>query len=278
MKTQKLLCGLILLLVSCGKSKKFNKQAFFAQIASKEYVITQIEIPEKNEIVTDTFKKAYNAKNQLIVENDNIFFRYDSLTGKLAEKIICIDDNCEKLLTWKYQYIDEKNIIHQFLNGELQQTQELSRNSRKSISKVDSGYVFANQDDFFEADRLKKSQYEFFEKDKKNKLHTEQIYLYDSIGRISEIIRIFDKDSTNCIKIAFEYDAEDKKIKSLHSRPMPFDAKFSYYYTDHYKVYTYNTAGQLAEVKTYRNRKDTLTPFSITKYSYINPQRIFLSK
>lgn len=268
MKTHTLLYGLTLLAFSCEESKKLDKKAFLAQIASKEYVVSQIELPDKKIIIVDTFKKAYNTQKQLIVENDNIFFRYDS-TGKLSEKIACIDADCQQIITWQYEYQQDKILVRQFRNGELQQLQEIENSKKRNTSHAtDSAYVFLEQEEFRTNGLLHKRNYQFYENDTKRQSFLEQKYQYDSLGKLIQIVRIPDKDSTKCVKIAFEYDQEGKKIKSLHSRFMPCDGDIKHY-IDHYKVYTYNAAGQLIEVRTFSNREELNTLFSTTKYSYI---------
>lgn len=261
-----LLTFVMLALFACQKSK-LDKQAFVAQIASREYVVTQIEIPDEGKKLIDTLKKAYNARKQLIVENENIFFRYDS-TGKLTEKIICIDEPCQQLMTWRYEYQKEKVIVRQFRNEELQQIQELIPLKKQNISKVaDSTYVFLTQQDFMLADTLIKSSYDYLLKDKETRLLLEQSYQYDSLGRVSQIVRIPDRDSTNCVKIVFFYDNHGRRIKSVHSRFMPIEGDINTY-TDHYKVYRYDASNRLVEVRAFRPAKPKHQLVSITKYSY----------
>lgn len=250
------------------QSSKLDRQAFFSQITLQEYIISQIQLIDEEKTLTDTFKRAYNAKKQLIIENDNIFFRYDS-TGKLTEKIICIDENCEKIMTWQYQYLQDKTLIRQYNNGELQQTQELQTFKKHNISKAaDSSFIFLKQEDFWQEKILKESKYQFLHSTTKEIDFLDQKYQYDSLGRLIQLIRTPDKDSTNCIKIAYQYNQEGKISKSLHSRFMPFGGDIKHY-TDHYKTYIYNPAGQLAEVRTFSQRKGENKLFSITKYFYV---------
>ncbi|MFN3316774.1 MAG: hypothetical protein ACK40K_08180 [Raineya sp.] len=240
----------------------------FAQITSREYIISQIEVLGEGKILIDTLKKAYNAKKQLIIENDNIFFRYDS-TGKLTEKIICLDEDCEKIMTWQYEYLQDKTLIRQYRNGEIQQTQELQTFRKHNISKAtDSSFVFLEQEHFWQEKVLKESKYRFQNNSDKKTDFLDQKYQYDSLGRLIQLIRTPDKDSTNCVKIAFQYNQDGKVIKSLHSRFMPFGGDIKHH-TDHYKTYTYNTAGQLAEVRTFSQRKAENKLFSITRYFYL---------
>lgn len=255
-------------LSACKEKSSFDTKPFFAQINSKEYVVSQIEIPDEGKVLIDTFKRAYNAQKQLIIENDNIFFRYDSTTGKLSEKIICIDPDCQKLMTWQYQYQNNKILARQFRNGELLQIQELKQLNKQNTSKAtDSSYIYLTQEDFFLSNVLHKSQYEYFLKNKKTKLFLEQRYTYDSLGRISQIIRIPDRDSTNCVKIFMEYDEQGRRSKSIHSHFMPIDGQISRF-LDHYKTYTYNKSGRLVEVRAFRQVQSENKLFSITKYAY----------
>ena len=270
MKTYKLLCGTFALILLCSacEEPKLDKKAFFAQIASRECVITQIEIPSESKIITDTFKKAYNVQKQLIVENDNIFFRYDS-TGKLIEKVICIDANCHEIMNWRYEYQKEKTLVRQFRNGALQQLQEIENSKKKNTSQAtDSAYIFLEQEELKQNNVLQKGIYRFFENDTKNNSLLEQKYQYDSLGRLIQVVRMPDKDSSNCIKIAFQYDQEGRKNKSLHSRFMPYNGDIKHH-IDHYKIYTYDAANRLVEVKTFSNRKEANTLFSITRYAYL---------
>jgi hypothetical protein len=255
-------------LSACKEESSFDTKPFFAQISSKEYVVSQIEIPDEGKVLIDTFKRAYNAQNQLIVEDENIFFRYDSTTGKLNEKIICIDPDCQKLMTWQYQYQNDKILVRQFRNGELLQIQELKQLNKQNTSKAtDSSYIYLTQEDFLLSNILHKSQYEYFLKDKKTKLFLEQRYNYDSLGRINQIIRIPDRDSTNCVKILIEYDEQGRRSKSIHSRFMPIDGQINRF-LDHYKTYTYNKSGRLVEARAFRQVQSESKLFSITKYTY----------
>ncbi len=255
-------------LSACKEKSSFDTKPFLAQISSKEYVVSQIEIPDEGKVLIDTFKRAYNTQKQLIIENENIFFRYDSTTGKLSEKIICIDPDCQKLITRQYQYQNDKILVRQFINGELLQIQELKQLSKQNTSKAtDSSYLYLTQEDFLLSNMLRKSQYEYFLKDKKTKLFLEQRYHYDSLGRINQIIRIPDHDSTNCVKIFIEYDEQGRRSRSLHSRFMPIDGQISRF-LDHYKTYTYDKSGRLVEVRAFRQVQSEKKLFSLTKYFY----------
>jgi len=257
----------ILLLFCACQTSKLDKKSLFAQITSREYIISQIEVLGEEKILIDTLKKAYNAQKQLVVENENIFFLYDN-TGKLIEKIVCLDENCENILAWKYEYQNDKTILRQFRNENLQQIQEVSRFKKQNTSKAaDSAHIFLEQESFWQDNILTKGQYIFFENETKNHTVLEQKYQYDSIGKLIQVTRMPDKDSTNCVKIAFQY--ENGKInKSLHSRFMPLGGDIKHY-LDHYKTYTYNSYGRLVEVQTFSQRETQNKLFSITKYFYI---------
>ncbi|GAB4124416.1 MAG: hypothetical protein OHK0045_11620 [Raineya sp.] len=255
------------MLASCQENK-FDPKPFFAQVASKSYVITQIELPEEGKIISDTSKKAYNAQKRLIVENENVFFRYDS-TGKLSEKIVCIAPDCEKIITWQYEYQKEKMLVRQFRDGKLQQIQEISPFKKQNISKVnDSAYTFLEQEHHWQENKLTAGKYKLFWNDTKTSTFLEQNYQYDSLGKLVQIVRIPDKDSSSCVKIAFLYNPQGKLSKSLHSRFMPF-AEDIKTYIDHYKTYAYDTAGRLVEVKTFKQGEKEKKAQSITRYFYI---------
>ena len=260
------LAPILLLLCACQTSK-LDKKSLFAQITSREYIISQIEVLGEGKILIDTLKKAYNAKKQLVVENENIFFLYDN-TGRLTEKIVCLDENCENTMAWKYEYQKDKIFVRQFRNEDLQQMQETDNFKKQNTSKAaDSAHIFLEQESLWQDNILIKGQYIFFENETKNHTVLEQKYQYDSLGKLIQVIRIPDKDSTNCIKIAFQYE-NGKVSKSLHSRFMPLEGDIKHY-VDHYKTYTYNSSGQLVEVQTFSQREAQNKLFSITKYSYI---------
>jgi len=260
------------LLTGCQKSQ-IEQDKFLKQISYEEKIVTEISIGTEQKTHADTITRKYNAKKQLIIENDCIFYEYNEV-GHFKQVFACLDANCEDVVRYEYTQQGNRQTIQQYRNDSLLKTQIVVTEGNQVLEKKHQSLISPHEPYLLwhhftiQDGKRQKGQYHFRNPLKTDSLYIEQQYHYDSLGRLAQMIRVPQRDNYNTIQNRYFYNAQGQKIRSEHSSFMPLDRDFEKY-LDHTKFYTYNTQNQLIEVKVISHKEDSEAVFSKTKYHYL---------
>ena len=289
----------ILILFGCD-NQEVVRAIPVQKIAKKEQIISKVYVL-KNEkmtlLFTDTSKRNYNLQNELLSENDELFYDFDTLktNGFKRLKNIYItqknDTNIQK--NYVYNYLNDKIEIKQRINGEDRICIEIVEDTKQNI--IQQTYFDENNPSekiienlfIYKADNLKEKRQILYRKNSL-KTRTSTFFEYNKSGNITKKVKLHTKDDTNVGLNPFIYGQLDtlqtqqkhyiynqkqQLIRLKVSKTMPQSADIEdFIFLE--KNFEYNTKGNCTQVRTCCMKsykllyfKDTLTQ-NITTYEY----------
>ena len=280
------------------------------KIAKKEQIISKFYSLQQGEMIlffTDTNSKNYNIENELLSENEQLFYDYDKESSKENSKENILkniyttkknDTNVQK--KYLYYYLKDKIEIKRKINGIEQICIEIVEDKQQQVIQqtyfdennlpaklVENLFIYKGNN----SDILKEKRQLLYENNA-IKTRVSTFFEYNSDGNISKKIKFSAKDTTNMSQKRFVYEKLDtlhtqqkkyiyndkKQLYSLKiSKIMPQNANINDFLLSE-KIFDYDSQGRCTQVRTYHIQPPMPLPAqsadttlqNITKYQYEN--------
>ncbi len=268
------------------------------EIAKKEQIVSKFYVLQEGKMTlffTDTSKKNYSLKNELLSENDQLFYDYNK-ENTLKNIYISQRNDTNVQKNYVYNYQKDKIEIKRKINGEDRICIEIIEDTKQNV--IQQTYF----DEYNPTEKIIENLFIYKEtnsnilKEKRQLLYENNaiearistFFEYNEDGNISKKIKFNAKDTTNMSKKRFIYEKldtlstqqkhyiynEKKQLYKLKvSKIMPQNANIEDFISIE-KTFDYDTQGRCKEVRTCSIKiykllytRDTTTQ-SITTYEY----------
>ncbi|MCS6795905.1 MAG: hypothetical protein RMJ97_09450 [Raineya sp.] len=250
-----LLVGLVVIIIWNWEKKGFNKKAHLAQAAFRERVIRKFSTSADN-VIVDTFTQVFNARFQLIAENEQIFYEYNS-AGELSKIISCLNQDCDIYLEKRFL---KKDSAQYYLNTKLFQIEQNDAYFRIQSNETLENEPYINYIDSIVSMQIKKANSFFYIKTD-TLLQTKYQY-YDSLQRVQKEV-CKDKKEDFYLEKVYSYDVNNQLIKTMIS----VKSTSGELYAQYYQTYSYDQKKRLKLIQTFKMPDSTLQ--SQVEYTYL---------
>ncbi len=269
------------------------------KIAKKEQIISKFYVLQEGKMTlffTDTSKKNYSLKNELLSENDQLFYEYNK-ENTLKNIYVSQKNDTNVQKNYIYSYQKDKIEIKRKINGQDVTCVEIIEDTKQNVIQQTyfdeynpSEKIMENLFIYKESNKnILKEKRQLLYENNAIKTRTSTFFEYNKDGNISKKIKFNAKDTSNMSQKRFIYENfdtlntqqkhyiynEKKQLYKLKvSKIMPQNANIEDFVSIE-KTFDYDTQGRCKQVRTCSIKiykllytKDTTTQ-GITTYEYL---------